>query len=72
MIKTVPAKSTFGVPTLETASRIADADVCSQEFAAHYRYQTRMRELERQFEEKASEIRAAFVAEIARLVQSGE
>jgi hypothetical protein len=32
--------------------------------AAHYRLGSRMRELEQQFEVKASELRAAFVAEV--------
>jgi len=35
--------------------------------AAHYRLTARMGELEQQFEIKASELRAAFVAEIAEI-----
>jgi hypothetical protein len=35
--------------------------------AAHYRLQENMRELENQFEGKASELRAAFVQEVAAI-----
>jgi hypothetical protein len=63
-------KQIFGVPSLETAGRIDDSDKVTAFEAAHYRCQARMRELEGQFETKASEIRAAFVAEVAALYQS--
>jgi hypothetical protein len=36
--------------------------------AAHYRCNARMRELESQFEAKASEIRAAFLSECASIM----
>ena len=63
------AKSTiFGVPSLETAGRIDDSDKVSAFGAAHFRCQTRLRELESQFEEKAGEIRAALVAEVAEII----
>ena len=55
----------FGVPSLKVAERIADSDATHHIHAATFRYNTRMRELETQFEAKASEIRAAFVAEVA-------
>jgi hypothetical protein len=62
------AKSTiFGVPSLETAGRIDDSDKVSAFEAAHYRCRARMSELEAQFEVKASESRAAFVAEVAEI-----
>jgi len=57
----------FGVPSLETAGRIDDVDKVSAFEAAHYRCKSRMHELESQFEVKASEIRAAFVAEVAEI-----
>lgn len=60
------AKQIFGVPSLETASRIDDSDKVSG--AARYRCAARMRELEEQFEIKASEIRKAFVAEAAEII----
>jgi hypothetical protein len=60
-------KQIFGVPSLETASRIDDADNVAKAEAAHYRLTARMRELEAQFEAKASELRAAFLAELATI-----
>jgi hypothetical protein len=57
----------FGVPTLETATRIDDSDAVNAAQSAHFRFQTRMRELEGQFEVKASELRAAFLAELAEI-----
>jgi hypothetical protein len=62
------ARQIFGVPSLETAGRIDDSDKVAAFEAAHYRCQSRMRELECQFEMKASEIRAAFVAECATIM----
>jgi hypothetical protein len=61
-------KQLFGVPSIETTSRIDDVDKVSSLEAAHYRCSARMRELEPQFEAKASEIRAAFVAEAAEII----
>ena len=56
----LPAKQAiFGVPSIET--RVDDSDKCNAFAAAHYRLSVRMRELELQFEAKASELRAAFV-----------
>jgi hypothetical protein len=65
------SKQIFGVPSLETASRIDDSDATNAACAASYRFNTRMRELEAQFEAKASELRAAFLAELAA-VREGE
>jgi hypothetical protein len=61
-------KQIFGVPSLETAGCIDDVDKVPAFEAAHYRCSARMRELEQQFEVKASEIRAAFVAEAADII----
>jgi hypothetical protein len=60
-------KQLFGVPSLETAKRIDDVDMVEAMQAAHYRLCARMRELELQFEAKASELRAAFLAEIDQI-----
>jgi hypothetical protein len=60
-------KQIFGVPSLETASRIDDADNVAKAEAASYRLAARMRELEAQFEAKASELRAAFLTELAAI-----
>jgi len=67
-IKSALAKSQlFGVPSLETATRIDDVDKVSAFQAAHYRLSARMRELEQSFEAKASELRASFLKEIAEI-----
>jgi hypothetical protein len=68
MVKNQVAKQIFGVPSLETAGRIEDVDKVSALEAATYPCQARMRELECQFEAKASEIRAAFVAECSGII----
>jgi hypothetical protein len=67
MTKTQVTKSIFGVPSLETASRIDTSDQACRANAAHYRCQARMNELEAQFEQKASEIRSAYIAELAEI-----
>jgi hypothetical protein len=64
MSKQLSKQQIFGVPSIETASRIDDSDKVSAFQAAHYRLGSRMRELEQQFEVKASETRAAFVAKV--------
>jgi len=63
--------SNFGVPSLETASRIDDSDKIEGLRAARYRYSARMREFEMQFEAKASELRAAYLFEVTE-IQSDE
>jgi hypothetical protein len=65
MVKNQVTKPIFGVPSLETAARIYTNDQTCRAQAAHFRCQTRMQELEAQFEAKASEIRSAYIAELA-------
>ena len=60
-------KQIFGVSSLETASRIDDSDATNAACGASYRFNARMRELETQFEAKASELRSAFLTELAAL-----
>jgi hypothetical protein len=72
MTKNLAKADLFGVPSLETAGRIDDSDKMAALTAASYRCQARMRELECQFEVKASEIRAAFVSECAEIVTEVE
>jgi hypothetical protein len=60
-------KQIFGALSTETASRIDDSDATNAACAAHFRFNTRMRELEAQFEAKASELRSAFLADLAAL-----
>lgn len=62
---------TFGVPSIETASRIDDSDATNAACAAHYRYTARMRQLEAEFEAKASELRAAYITELGE-IREGE
>ncbi len=62
----------FGVPSLEIARAIDDSDKAASLQAAHYRLSARMRELEQQFDVKASERRAAFVAEWAEILGAVE
>ncbi|MDQ6704025.1 MAG: hypothetical protein M3Z96_13540 [Pseudomonadota bacterium] len=71
MAKQQLSRQAFGIPSIETASRIDDSDAANAACAANYRYQARMRELEGQFEMKASELRAAFLAELA-VIRSDE
>jgi hypothetical protein len=61
------SKQIFGALSTETASRIDDSDATNAACAASYRFNARMRELETQFEAKASELRSAFLAELAAL-----
>jgi hypothetical protein len=65
------SKQIFGMPSIETASWIEDSDATNAACAAHFRFTARMRELEQQFEAKASELRSAFLADLAAL-QEGE
>jgi hypothetical protein len=69
MMKQVTTKTPiFGVPSLETSSRIDTSDQTNRAHAAHYRCKARMRQLESEFEAKASEIRSAYIAELAEIV----
>ena len=60
------------VPSPETARAIDDSDKAAGLQAAHYRLYPRMRELEQQFDAKASELRAAFIAECGEIIGRGE
>jgi len=62
----------FGVPSLETARAFDDSDKAAGSQAAHYRLSARMRELEQQFDVKASELRAAFVSECQEILGGEE
>lgn len=65
MAKVIQVKQTaFGVPSIEVARRIDNSDTIAALDAANYRYSARMRELEHQFEAKASELREAYLDEV--------
>jgi hypothetical protein len=66
------ARQIFGVPSIQTTERIDDHDKTTALEAATFRCRQRMNELENQFEVKASEIRAAFVAECAEIISTEE
>jgi hypothetical protein len=70
MIK-VPTKLNFGVPSLESVERIDDSDRIAKAQAEHYRLTCKMRELECQFEQRASELRTEFVTNMTGIF-SGE
>ena len=69
---TTAKSAIFGAPSLETARAIDDSDKVAAAQAAHYRLERRIAELEAQFEAKASELRAAFVAELTAICGGGE
>jgi hypothetical protein len=58
----------FGVPSLEVSNRIANENSVRALQASHYRLSARMRELEAQFEVKASELRQAFLDESSKIL----
>jgi hypothetical protein len=60
----------FWAPSLETARKIDDEDTVQSIEAARYRFAASMADLERCYDEQASRLRAAFVAEVATLYQS--
>jgi hypothetical protein len=60
-------KPAFGVPSAEVISMIGTSDKVQALRAAGYRYETRLSELERQFEAKASELRGAYLGEVAEI-----
>ena len=60
----------FWAPSLETARKIDDDDTVMAIEAARYRFAASMADLERSYDEQASRLRAAFVAEVAQLYQS--
>lgn len=66
MVKSL-TKQIWGVPSIEVATRIDNSDKVQALGAAAYRYSARLRELEHQFEAKASELREAYLGEVAEI-----
>jgi hypothetical protein len=60
-------KQVFGVPSTEALERMDNSDRVQALRAAGYRYETRLSELERQFEAQASELRGAYLCEVAEI-----
>jgi hypothetical protein len=69
---TVAKVPIFGVPSLETCTRIDNEDSVRALQTAHFRLSARMREMEMQFEAKASELRQAFLDESAKILNGAE
>jgi hypothetical protein len=70
MAKSMTRPNIFWAPTLETARKIDDSDVVASIESARYRFTASMADLERNYDEQAGKLRAAFVAEVAQLYQS--
>jgi hypothetical protein len=69
MSKQVSKPDIFWRPSLEVAMRVDDSDTINAIEAARYRFAASMADLERCYDEEASRLRAAFVAEVAALYQ---
>jgi hypothetical protein len=67
MTRQVSKPNIFWAPSLETARKIDDEDTIE---TARYRFTASMADLERCYDEQASKLRSAFVAEVAALYQS--
>jgi hypothetical protein len=67
---TAPIK--FGALTPEAVERIDHNDAAHSASSAHYKFETRMRALQLQYESKAAEIRREYLAEIGALNGSSE
>jgi hypothetical protein len=72
MNRNVSKPNIFWAPSLETAQKIDDEDTVQSIEAARYRFTASMADLERCYDEQASRLRAAFVAEVASLYQDSE
>ena len=70
MTRQVSKPNIFWAPSLETARKIDDEDTVKSIETARYRFAASMADLERCYDEQASRLRAAFVAEVAALYQS--
>jgi len=65
MLKSV-AKQTY-VPSTEIVGRISASDKVSAVKSAMFSYETKVRELETEFEMKASDLRSSYLAELAKI-----
>src|SRR3984893_10925279 len=70
MTRQVSKPNIFWAPSLETARKIDDEDTVKSIETARYRFAASMADLERCYDEQASRLRAAFVAEVAALYPS--
>jgi hypothetical protein len=72
MNRQVSKPQIFWAPDLSTARKIDDCDTVTAIESARYRFNASMSDLERHYDEQASKLRAAFVAEVAALYNSVE
>jgi hypothetical protein len=70
MTRQVSKPNIFWALSLETARKIDDDDTIHAIESARYRFNASMADLERSYDEQACKLRAAFVAEVARLYQN--
>jgi hypothetical protein len=70
MTRQVSKPDIFWRPSLETARKIDDGETVNAIESARYRFAASMADLERCYDEEASRLRSAFVAEVATLYQS--
>jgi hypothetical protein len=70
MNRQVSKPNIFWAPALDTARKIDDDDTVHAIESARYRFNASMADLERCYDEQASKLRSAFVAEVAALYQS--
>jgi hypothetical protein len=68
----IPSELMPRAPALDTARKIDDSDTVTAIESARYRFTASMADLERSYDEQASKLRAAFVAEVAQLYQGSE
>jgi hypothetical protein len=69
MTRQVSKPQIFWAPTLDTARKIDDEDTVKSIETARYRFTASLADLERCYDEEASRLRSAFVAEVAALYQ---
>jgi hypothetical protein len=65
----LPAAFAVRSAALDTARKIDDSDTVTAIESARYRFNASISDLERHYDEQASKLRAAFVAEVAQLYQ---
>jgi hypothetical protein len=70
MTKSMTRAEIFWKPSLDTARKIDDEDTVKSIETARYRFAASMADLERCYDEEASRLRSAFVAEVAALYQN--
>jgi hypothetical protein len=72
MNRQVSKPAIFWAPALDTARKIDDGDTVNAIESGRYRFTASMADLERCYDEQASRLRSAFVAEVAQLYQDSE